>query len=145
MKKVIHDALAGLMPKLHMVQAAIEGAEEGWTENYDRNDPQDQYLRKEYGAIGERIDDIRTAFDLLNAQVVAEGQLAKNGLGRYEVGGFELNSGSRVEYLQRGEHGWPDMWRASRIEHNGDYYIVAEPELPLAGVLVRVKRVKRFG
>lgn len=144
MKEQITAALVKLGPELRRVKKMIEDAEDSWTEHYDRNDPQAQYLRGEYAAIGERIDDIRTAFDLLNAPLVAEGKLAKNGLGRYEVGGFELTSGSRVEYMQYG-NGWPDTWCASRIEYNGDYYIVAEPKLPLVGLLVRIKRIVRCG
>jgi hypothetical protein len=142
MKNQIHAELEKLLPQIKKVTSMITQAEESWTDHYNRNNPDDLYLRGMFYRIGDMLDDARRVMDQTFAEVSDEGFLYKQGNGRYAFGGREFTSGEAIEYMA--SHSDGDRWQFSRIGHNGeDYYLVADRNLPLEGLRVRVKYIPR--
>lgn len=74
--------------------------------------------------VQDKIIDAYRLLEYLDKPVKSEGRLEKLSNGRYSVNGFELSSGSYVEYFSDDEDG--GSFVPSRLEHNGhDYYIVS--------------------
>jgi hypothetical protein len=141
MKNQIREELEKLLPKIKKVTRLITVAEEDWTEHYDHTSPDDLYLRGMFYRIGDMLDDAGRLVGKTFAEVVEEGVLCKQSNERYSLHGNEFTSGSSLEYLAKGDDG--DYWEHSRIEHNGhDYYLVADRDLPLEGLCVRIKHVR---
>nr|WP_226887803.1 DUF5348 domain-containing protein [Paenibacillus polymyxa] len=125
---------------MQRVSQMIVTAEENWTAHYNRGNPDDQYLRGMFCRVGNLLDDAKRLLDQTFAEVVDEGVLTKNMGGRYALHGREFTSGQTLEYLDQNDNGV--RWKLSRIEHNGhDYYLVADRNLPLKGLHVRVKYI----
>ncbi|MGM1022992.1 MAG: DUF5348 domain-containing protein [Bacillota bacterium] len=142
MKNKLTVELKALLPRMQRVSQMIVTAEENWTAHYNRGNPDDQYLRKMFYRVGDLLDDAKRLLDQAFAEVVDEGVLTKNMGGRYALHGREFTSGQTLEYLDQNDDGV--RWELSRIEHNGeDYYLVADQNLPLKGLRVRVKYIPR--
>lgn len=83
----------------------------------------------------------------LFSDVSAGAPLVRLSNGRYGYQGkdkrlVECSSGYPVDVLVR--DGDALCWLSTRFEHNGqDYYLVGCPSLPLAGLIVRERRVQR--
>ena len=108
----------------------------------DRTDAEDLFLYNEFNRIVDTLADIQGNIDYLSLPVKYESTLHRNMEGKYETEqGEYYPCGRLIEYLSHDEnhHEYP-FWRKSRIEGNDiDYFIVAEPNLPLQGLKVRVR------
>ena len=77
------------------------------------------------------------------AAVEAQGRLSRNATGRFEMerADVEFTSGSSCEvyapYFSDEEDGM--TWIPTFIEHKGDYYFTARPDMKMEGALVRIK------
>lgn len=77
------------------------------------------------------------------AVVEAQGRLSRNAVGRFEMEGadIEFTCGSSCEVYApyfSDEEDWM-TWIPTSIEHKGDYYFTARPDMKMEGALVRVK------
>ena len=77
------------------------------------------------------------------AAVEAQGHLSRNAAGRFEMEGsdIEFTSGSSCEVYTpyfSDEEDWM-TWIPTSIEHKGDYYFTARPDMKMEGALVRIK------
>ncbi|WP_431090835.1 DUF5348 domain-containing protein [Paenibacillus sp. 8b26] len=115
-KNQIHMELENLLSRIEKITSMIVQAEESWTSHYDRNDPEDMYLRGMFYRIGDMLDDANRLLVQTFAEVVDEGVLIKQSNGRYSFHGRELTSGEPIEYLVQNDDG--DRWALSRIGHN---------------------------
>ena len=80
------------------------------------------------------------AIDYISRPIKFEGTLRKNERGRHECEAREYTSGCTIEYQTYDDFDERDEWQLSRVEHNGnDYYIVADRDLSLDGLRVRVR------
>ena len=78
----------------------------------------------------------------LSRPIVETSRLWKNGSGLYETtSGRGFSAGSSIEVLvpdkcrENSSH-----WERTRLQHDGkDYYLAGYPDLPLAGLAVRVR------
>jgi len=92
----------------------------------------------------QTVDLLENAFELLEIMskpVRFKGCLQKNSIGKYEVDGYELTSGARLEVWMRfneEEHGY---FVPSQIEQDGENYYIAAlgRDIKIDDVLVRVK------
>lgn len=147
MSKSLKDKIAmeleELLPRLQRVSKMITTAEEDWPNHYDRNDPEEQYLRSMFYQAGDKLDDAVRILKRAFAEALEVGVLQKQSNGRYALGNREFTSGESIEYLAQGMDDDTDRWVATRIEHNGvDYYIVDDGSIPLQGLIARIKRVR---
>lgn len=142
MKNQIQAELEKLLPQIKWVTNMIKEAEEGWTTYYDRTQPDDLYLRGMFYQIQDKLNDARRLIRFAVAPVLKEGILLKRPDGRYGLqDGTYFSSSGSIEYLHT-EPGEDSRWVSSRIEHNGeDYCIIGRKELPLQGLLVRIKEI----
>ena len=72
-----------------------------------------------------------------------QGRLSRNAAGRFEMEGadIEFTSGSSCEVYApyfSDEEDWM-TWIPTSIEHKGDYYFTARPDMKMEGALVRIK------
>lgn len=139
-KNEIKVELRRMLPQFKAVSKMITTAEDSWTKHYNENDPEDMYLRTMFYRIGEKLDDVRDLLRSVTSEVVETGKIHHNESKRYELpSGHYYTSGSSIEFLRQERNG-PAEWVASSVEHNGDdYYIVADRNLPMAGLTVRRK------
>lgn len=77
------------------------------------------------------------------AAVGKKGRLVRNKAGRFEMEGtdIEFTCGSSCEVYApyfSDEEEWM-TWLPTSIEHSGDYYFTARPDMKLEGALVRIK------
>ena len=77
------------------------------------------------------------------AAVEVQGRLSRNAAGRFEMEGadIEFTSGSSCEVYApyfSDEEDWM-TWIPTSIEHKGDYYFTARPDMKMEGALVRIK------
>lgn len=87
-----------------------------------------------------KLEDAYWLLEKVYKPVKAEGHLEKNSIGRYEVEGIQLSSGSYVEFFSDDDEDG-GCYVPSRVEHGGeDYYIVAlGKEKPIEGLKVRIR------
>lgn len=142
MKYQIQTELQKLLPQIKKVTLMINAAEEEWTAHYDRNNPEDLYLRSMFYRISNELQDGGKLISRAFTEVDVEGVLRKQSNGRYGFDYVELTTGEPVEYLLRdSEDG--DRWVLSRIDHSGeDYCLWNNKGLPLEGLRVRIKLVR---
>lgn len=115
-------------------------AEDGWADVYDREDPNDQYIRSELYKAAELMRKSYNILDAMTSPVAAEGVLERNSNGRFSLVGRELTSGYGIEYLIKDDFDGIESWRPGSIEHyDGDYRIAGYPNIPLEGLRARVK------
>lgn len=135
--------LNNLLPQIKKITAYIAQAEESWTSHYDRNDPEDLYLRGMFYRIGDVLDDAGQLIKRTTTQADHEGVLYKRPDGRYGLGDMYFTTGQLVEFY-RTDPDDGDRWEPSRIDHDGhDYCLVVDRNLPLEGLRVRVKYIPR--
>lgn len=77
------------------------------------------------------------------APVVKKGHLIRNSTGRFEMEGtdIEFTCGNSCEVYASffaDKEEWM-TWLPTSIEHSGDYYFTARPDMKLEGALVRIK------
>jgi hypothetical protein len=141
-KYQIQAELEELLPRMQHVFKQIKDMEDEWSNHYDRNDPDDQYLRGMFYKAGDLMDDAARVLTQAFAEVRDEGHAHLQSNGRYELNGTELFSGSSIEFLAINND--PPRWVATHIEHyDGDYRLVNYREVPLDGLHVRIKRIPR--
>ncbi|WP_256715629.1 DUF5348 domain-containing protein [Paenibacillus peoriae] len=141
-KGQIREELDKLLPQIKKVTHMITDAEESWTDHYNRNDPEDLYLRSMFYRIGDMLDDANRLLVQTFAEVVDEGELIKQPNGRYSLHGRELTSGEPIEYLATDDDG--DRWVLSRIGHNGqDYCLETDRNFSLEELRIRIKYIPR--
>lgn len=85
MKDKIQDELEKLLPKIKKISKMIVEAEEDWTSNFDRNDPQDLYLRTMFYRINGSLQDGGRLISRILAEVDYEGVLSKLSNGRTDL------------------------------------------------------------
>jgi hypothetical protein len=142
MKNKITVELEALLLRMQRVSQMIVTVEGNWPAHYNRENPEDQYLRGMFCRVGDILDDAKRLLDQAFAEVVDEGVLTKNMGGRYALHGREFTSGQTLECLVQNDDG--NRWEFSRIEHNGhDYYLVDDRSIPLEGLRVRYKHIAR--
>lgn len=79
----------------------------------------------------------------LSRPVVEIGRLWKNGSGQYETTkGYCFREGSDIEVLVPSQYNSEiSFWERTRLQYDGkDYYLAEYPNLPLAGLPVRVRK-----
>jgi hypothetical protein len=134
--------LREITPNMRRICSLIEEIDYNWTEHYSKDKAEDMYQRTINMNIKSQLEDIRKLILQANAPVKDKGRLFKNSAGRYELpSGNYFTSGGSLEFLLVDPKGsWPDEWIRSSVEHNGeDYYLTEAKELPMEGLLVRVK------
>ncbi|MCY9746384.1 DUF5348 domain-containing protein [Paenibacillus larvae] len=144
MKNEIKKELSNLLPQMEKITIMISKAEDSWTDHFDPNDPDDMYLRTMFYRISDKLDDVLQIAQRAAAEVLAEGTLIKNSVGRYQIASTDVyfTTGSSIEYLGQNAYGDGAEWISSRVEHNGeDYYIAADPKLKMSGIKARIKNV----
>ncbi|MGO4953083.1 DUF5348 domain-containing protein [Paenibacillus peoriae] len=143
MKNQIREKLENLLPQIKKVTHMITDAEESWTDHYDRNDPDDLYLRRMFYSIGDVLDDAGQLIKRTTTQAGHEGVLYKRPDSRYGLGDMYFTTGQSVEFY-RTDPDDGDRWEPSRIDHDGhDYYLAVDRNLPLEGLRVRIKYIPR--
>lgn len=99
MKDQIQSELTKLLPQIELITKLAEEAEDDWTAHYNREDPNDLYLRSMFNSISDKLDDARRLMQQAVAPVVEEGMLQKRSDGRYGNRKAYYTSGSAIEYL----------------------------------------------
>jgi hypothetical protein len=139
-KDDIKSELNKLFPQLKKVTRMIEDAEDNWTNHFNRNDPDDMFLRNMFNRISDQLEKARRTIHTIKLPIIEEGTLKKNSSGRYEIrSGHYYTSGSEIEFLFKNSYDDEECWILSSVEHREDYYIVSHPKLEMAGLKVRVR------
>lgn len=101
--------------------------------------PDQRFLRNEYGSIVLRLTEIHTEITYLNKPIIEEGILFKNISGRYAISEeFSFTCGSLIEVLINDDWDKKKKWVLTRLEHtNGDYYLYDYKKIKLRGLLAR--------
>lgn len=116
--------------------------------DFNKRDPEQYFLSHRLSGVLYDLEKVRDAMEYLQEPVKAEGQLHKNSRGRYCLEDHEITSGCRIEILLSYTEWNNDtsmdeiltMWKAVRVEHNGnDYYIVGYDELSMDGLTARIR------
>lgn len=144
LKDKITLELEELLPRLQRISTMIAAAEDEWNVHYNRQEPEDQYLRNMFYRAGDKLGDAAKLLEQTFAEVRDTGFLHKQANGRYELNGTEIFCSSAIEFL----HVDDDLrsWVATRIEHSDeDYRLVGYRDIPLEGMHVRIKRVQSGG
>lgn len=139
MKYEIKSEINKLLPQMKKLSNMIAKAEDDWLDFFEENDPEDMYLRTMFYRISKPLDEARRIALQVDSIVIAEGKLYRNRQGRYEISqGSYFTTGDSIEYLR--EDGEGSVWVYTKVGHNGeDYYIMADPQLKLQGVMARKK------
>ena len=101
------------------------------------------YVKHLLGLGGNCFDESEWRLKRMYAAIGKTGRLVRNAAGRFEMEGtdIEFTCGSSCEVYApyfSDEEEWI-TWLPTSIEHSGDYYFTARPELKLEGALVRIK------
>ena len=101
------------------------------------------YVKHLLGLGGNCFDESEWRLKRMYAAIGKTGRLVRNAAGRFEMEGtdIEFTCGSSCEVYApyfSDEEEWM-AWLPTSIEHSGDYYFTARPELKLEGALVRIK------
>ncbi len=105
--------------------------------------PDERMLEEEIDIILDKLADVKAKFEYITKPVTKTGVLRKNRTTNYYELIFrgeaihEYHAGSRIEALVMFEG--KGTWTISRLEHNGDYYIVGNSEVELEGLQVRLR------
>ncbi|MFI3115532.1 MAG: DUF5348 domain-containing protein [Clostridia bacterium] len=105
----------------------------------DLKNADDIFMSNEVARILDVLIDVQGNIEYLSKPIKLEGKLFRNTYGKYEIENTEkwYSSGCIIEYLC--ENDYP-CWKKSSIEYNGvDYYIVADNDIDLNGLLVRTR------
>ncbi|WP_028590332.1 DUF5348 domain-containing protein [Paenibacillus massiliensis] len=141
LKDKIAMELEELLPRLQRISTTIATAEEEWGVHYDRQEPEEQYLRNMFYRAGDLMNDAARLLEQTFDEVRDQGFLQKQSNGRYALNGTELFSNSPIEFLHVNDG--VRSWVATRIEHfDGDYRLVGYRDIPLEGLHIRIKRVR---
>ena len=100
-------------------------------------------MQTKLGLGGNCFDESEWRLKRMYAAIGKTGRLVRNAAGRFEMEGtdIEFTCGSSCEVYApyfSDEEEWM-TWLPTSIEHSGDYYFTARPELKLEGALVRIK------
>lgn len=139
MKDRLIGDLRQLEGTLKRITKDLQKAEDSWPDHFDESNPEDMYLRSSFYRIEDKLSDIRHLIRGIGAEVVAQGRLYPNSVGRYEIEGtdYYFTSGQSIEVLYDGE------WIPSSVEHGGprgDYYLTRLKDVPMNGLMARAKR-----
>lgn len=120
--------------------------------NIDYTDSEQLFLLDELRGIFENLDKVNYKITYLKTPIVYSGTLSKNNQGRYELpNGHYFTSGDRIECLinddfheyfneETDKYESIPYWIKTSVEHNGkDYYLVYNKDIPLQGLLVRIR------
>lgn len=87
----------------------------------------------------ESLEKVSRRIDFVSKPIEREGHLYKNSAGRYEIAeGDYFTSGSAVEILIEDDDRRA-RWVYTSIEHRGDYYATAAPDVKLDGIRARIR------
>ncbi len=101
------------------------------------------YVQEQLGSFCKELVEAYYQAKRLNAGVVMEGKLKIGYNGRFWLGNEELACGRSVELLYNDGNGLSNIpsWHAGHIDHDGNkYYFSAKHDLPLEGVMARIKQ-----
>jgi hypothetical protein len=140
------------MPTIKELIKDLEWIEDGFDPSQATEE--ERSIVKHLAALSHhRFDDAAWRLEELFApDVIVQGRLVKNSLGRYEIEGTDRYftcGGSCEAYLPfrdcEDEEDKLMTWVPTSIEGvpNGNYYFTASPGVPLDGVLVRVRGYKK--
>lgn len=101
------------------------------------------YVKHLLGLGSNAFDESDWRLKRMYATVGKTGHLVRNAAGRFEMEGTdsEFTCGSSCEVYApyfSDEEEWM-TWLPTSIEHSGDYYFTARPDMKLEGALVRIK------
>ena len=107
----------------------------------DYEDSNELFLAEEIQKIIVELTGINDKLKYLSCPVKEISRLYKNHNGRYETSnGYSYTCGRRIEALIPDKHYKIGHWVWTRVEHNGiDYYLTNYENIPLNGLLVRVR------
>ena len=101
------------------------------------------YVKHLLGLGGNCFDESEWRLKRMYAAIGKTGRLVRNAAGRFEMEGtdIEFTCGSSCEVYApyfSDEAEWM-TWLPTSIEHSGNYYFTARPDMKLEGALVRIK------
>lgn len=137
MKEQIIKDLVNLQSSLKRITKDLQNIDYAWTDHFNKDDPEDMYLRNSFRHIEDKLSDVRRMLEGIGAPVIAQGRLYHNTDKRYEIEGTNIyfTSGSSIEVLYEGE------WVPSSVEHtDGDYYLTALRGVNMHGLMARAKK-----
>lgn len=97
-------------------------------------------LQDELYPVLKKLEEVKDDIEYLNKPILKTGILNKNSRDRYETDYMEYTSGSGIEALIYDPDDENEKWVISRVEHNGDYYIVGYPKVKMDGLKVRIRK-----
>lgn len=140
MHELLVKSGSALLPTLKKVQREIQKTVD--VTERDKLDADERLLYDRLTSLSEnQMDQIVRSLEYLVLPVKYTGELHRNSEGRYELGnGYYFSSGYGIELFIPDEQRYTDgYWITTRIEHNGDYYAVGAPKVPLQGALARYR------
>ena len=108
--------------------------------NYE--DSEQLFLLDELRGVMEKLADVDYILRCMSQPVVETGRLRKNASGRYETeSGHYYCCGSPIEALVQDDRYEAAYWVRTSVEHDGeDYFLVGHRQVPLNGLMVRIRR-----
>lgn len=105
----------------------------------NEKNPEERQLHDELHTVLNHLGDVCSVLSYYARPVLAEGELHKNAVGRYELNGHELTSGQAVEVMVY-DPDWDKAphWVRTRIEYDTDYYAVYQ-HMRLEGRQARIR------
>lgn len=140
MHELLTNSGRALLPVLKRVQEEINKVTDG-TDRAEL-DANEKLLYDRLTSLSEnQMDQLVRSLEYLVRPVKYEGKLFKNSSGRYElVNGWYFATGYGIElFIPDNEEPNGGYWISTHIGHNGDYYAVGAPKLPLQGALARYR------
>lgn len=107
---------------------------------YDANNPNETQKFTELRSMVDVLADVSRTLDYLKRPITGEYILHKGQNGRYACERFEFTCGCGIEVFI--DDGYYDggQWMLTSVEaKDGEYYLVARPNLPMEGLRVRFR------
>lgn len=101
------------------------------------------YVQEQLGSFCRELEEAYYQAKRLNAGVELEGRLRTGYNGRFWLENEELTCGRSIELLYHDGQGLSNVpsWHAGHIDHDGNrYYFSGKHDLPLEGVMARIKQ-----
>ncbi|MNI26124.1 hypothetical protein D3C73_798080 [compost metagenome] len=136
----IKDALKAAKPQLKKLYDLLQEAEDSIT--YESASADDLMHRSLFYQVKDKFESILPIVSGIDAPIIARGRITKKSNGRYKINeSHYLTCGSMIEVLICDDFDDREKWVSTRVEHkNGDYYIVGYPNVPMQGLLARVRK-----
>lgn len=107
----------------------------------DMNQTDERFYISQLNSILESLYDVTRNINYLISDVIGDFILHKNEKGRYECEVREFVSGCSIEALIYDDFYEKPTWVKTSIEHDGDdYYLVANKNISLEGLKIRIRK-----